>query len=192
MIIASRLGASPATGRHAERRRRLADRLAIAAGELLPHMLDHLPAARDHLQRLRDILAESAQPPHPPQHRHLTGAGSTTRSRGQVLGEWLARRALADEGGHVGRACGGPVRRPISSSVAAVSASSSPSSICSINRAGAFGALAIKRMPKLGDLQLLVGDQRLVGPPARARPAATSARRASMSSGRGSESAATM
>ena len=35
--------------------------------------------------------------------------------------------------------------------------------------ADAFRTLAIKRMPQLGDLQLLVGDQRLVG--SRTRPA---------------------
>jgi hypothetical protein len=34
------------------RRRRLGDGFAAAAGELLAHMLDHLPLARHHLQRL--------------------------------------------------------------------------------------------------------------------------------------------
>jgi hypothetical protein len=34
----------------------LADGLAVAAGELLPHVLDHLPLPRDDLQRLGDIL----------------------------------------------------------------------------------------------------------------------------------------
>ena len=41
-----------------ERRRRLGDALAGAAGEFLPHRLDHLPLPRDHLQRLGDRLAE--------------------------------------------------------------------------------------------------------------------------------------
>src|SRR3546814_4189409 len=45
-----------------ERRRRLTDRLAIAAGELLAHRLDHLPPARDHLQRLGHVLAQLGQP----------------------------------------------------------------------------------------------------------------------------------
>ena len=36
-----------AARRHMERRRRLGDRLALPAGELLAHRLDHLPAPRD-------------------------------------------------------------------------------------------------------------------------------------------------
>ena len=47
-------GTGPAAGDHMERRRRLADLLAVPAGELLADMLDHLPLARDHLQRLGD------------------------------------------------------------------------------------------------------------------------------------------
>ena len=42
-------------------RRRLGDRLAGPAGELLPHVLDHLPLARHQLQRLGHVLAELAQ-----------------------------------------------------------------------------------------------------------------------------------
>src|SRR4030081_1245873 len=52
----------PAPGGHMERRRGLADLLAIAAGELLADMLDHLPLPRDHLQRLGDVLAQFTQP----------------------------------------------------------------------------------------------------------------------------------
>src|SRR5271168_3847211 len=51
-------GAAPAAWGHVERRGRLADRLAVTAGELLPHVLDHFPTARDHFQRLRHILAQ--------------------------------------------------------------------------------------------------------------------------------------
>ena len=43
------------------RRRRLGDRLAGPAGELLAHVLDHLPLARHQLQRLGHVLAELAQ-----------------------------------------------------------------------------------------------------------------------------------
>ena len=46
-----------------ERRRRLADLLAIPAGELLADVLDHLPLARDRFQRLGNGLAQFAQPP---------------------------------------------------------------------------------------------------------------------------------
>ena len=42
-------------------RRRLGDRLAGPAGELLAHVLDHLPLARHHLQRLGHVLAQLAQ-----------------------------------------------------------------------------------------------------------------------------------
>jgi hypothetical protein len=41
---------------------RLGDRLATAAGELLPHGLDHLPLPRHYLQRLGNILAELSKP----------------------------------------------------------------------------------------------------------------------------------
>src|ERR1019366_7021534 len=40
-------GTGPAPGDHMERRRSLADLLAVPAGELLADMLDHLPLARD-------------------------------------------------------------------------------------------------------------------------------------------------
>jgi hypothetical protein len=40
---------------------RLADRFAGPAGELLAHMLDHLPLARNELQRLGHVLADLTQ-----------------------------------------------------------------------------------------------------------------------------------
>src|SRR5262249_57984715 len=43
------VGAGKAAWRHIERRRRLRDRLALPARELLAHRLDHLPLARDYL-----------------------------------------------------------------------------------------------------------------------------------------------
>ena len=55
-------GSGPAAGDHMERRRRLADLLAVPASELLADVLDHLPLARDHLQRLGDVFAQFAQP----------------------------------------------------------------------------------------------------------------------------------
>src|SRR5215216_601610 len=53
--------AGPAARDHMKRRRRLADLLAVAAGEFLADTLDHLPLPRDHLQRLGDVLAQFAQ-----------------------------------------------------------------------------------------------------------------------------------
>ena len=85
-----------AARRHMERRRRLRDRLAVPARELLPHRLDHLPLPRDHLQRLGDVLA---------QLRQLRRAAAGTAFRcgdddalaRQMIGERLARRPLALE-----------------------------------------------------------------------------------------------
>ena len=53
--------ARPGARNDMERRRRLADLLAVAAGELLSNRLDHLPPARRRLQGPRHILAELAQ-----------------------------------------------------------------------------------------------------------------------------------
>src|SRR5258708_3480012 len=55
-------GTRPASGDHMEGSRRLADLLAVPARELLAHMLDHLPLARDRFQRFGDGLAHLAQP----------------------------------------------------------------------------------------------------------------------------------
>ncbi len=90
-------GAGPAAGDHMERRRRLADLLAVPASELLADMLDDLPPARDHLQRLGDIFAQFAQP-------LAAAAKASCRSRHdhplarQMFGEGLARGTLAGEG----------------------------------------------------------------------------------------------
>ena len=60
--MASRLGPDPPARDDVERRRWLGDLLAVAAGELLAHGLPHEPAARDHIERLGDGLAELGQP----------------------------------------------------------------------------------------------------------------------------------
>ena len=83
-----------------ERCRSLADFLAVPAGELLADILDHLPLTRDRFQRFGDGLAQLAQPP-------AAAAKASGRSRHnhplarQMLGERLARRALAAEGRHI-------------------------------------------------------------------------------------------
>ena len=90
----------PAARRDVERRRRLADLLAVPARHLLAHVLDHLPLARDHLQRLGDGLAELAQA-----RAAAAVAGGRRRNDDalarQMLGERLAGRALAREGATV-------------------------------------------------------------------------------------------
>ena len=71
------------------RGRRLADLLAIPAGELLPHRFDHLPLARDRLQGPGHVLAELAQP---------CSAATVTSRR------WIDHHALAEEDAR-GRCC---------------------------------------------------------------------------------------
>src|SRR5436190_19098032 len=90
------LRADEAARRGMERRRRLADLLAIAAGELLAHRLDQLEAARDLLQRLGHILTDLRQP-------RSTAAGTGRWSLNDdalaldVIRPWLAHRPLAHE-----------------------------------------------------------------------------------------------
>ena len=92
--------AGPAARNHMERRRRLADFLAVAAGELFADMLDHLPLPRNDLQGLGDVLAQFAQ-------ACAAAAQAGHRCRldhplaRQMLGEGLARRPLAGEGRHI-------------------------------------------------------------------------------------------
>ena len=84
----------PAPGDHMERCRRLADLLAIPAGELLPHGFDHLPLARDHLQGPGYVLAQLAQP----------RAAAALASRRRIDHHALARQVIG-EGVAFGAAC---------------------------------------------------------------------------------------
>ena len=89
----------PSSGDHMERRRRLADLLAVPAGELLPHRLDHLPLARHRFQGPGHVLAQLAQ---------AVAAAAFARRRRidhhplarQMLGEGLALGALARKSAH--------------------------------------------------------------------------------------------
>ena len=153
-------GTGPAARHDVERRRRLGDALAVPARELLAHVLDHLPLARDDLQRLGDVLAELGQP-----RRAAAGAGCRSGHDDplarQMLGERLARRALAREG-RDRRGPGRPPARPRARPrVAEASSSSSCSSICSSSRAAALRARPVKLAPQLLDLQLQMRDQGL-------------------------------
>src|SRR3954469_19705209 len=53
--------AGPAARDHMKGGRRLADLLAVTASKFLADVLDHLPAPRDPLQGLGDVLAQFAQ-----------------------------------------------------------------------------------------------------------------------------------
>jgi len=95
-----RTGASARDGM--ERCRRLGDRLAGAARELLTHCLDHLVAARDALQRLGDGLAEFGE---------LAAAAGATRRRWQH--DPLARQMRWQRAAYRFRPCKGPHGRLI-------------------------------------------------------------------------------
>ena len=93
-----------------EWRRRLADLLAIAAGELLPDRLDHLPLARYYFQRARHVLAELA--------KAIAAAALASCRRidhhplaWQMFREGLALGALARKSPHRGRLGNSPFRR---------------------------------------------------------------------------------
>src|SRR6266481_3277221 len=92
--------ADEAPRRGMERRGRLADLLAIAAGELLAYRLDQLEAARDLLQRLGHILTDLRQP-------RSTAAGTGRWSLNDdalafdVIRPWLAHCSLAHEGADI-------------------------------------------------------------------------------------------
>jgi len=92
--------ADEAARRGVERRGRLADLLAIAAGELLAYRLDQLEAARDLLQRPGHILTDLRQP-------RSTAAGTGHWSLNDdalafdVIRPWLAHCSLAHEGADI-------------------------------------------------------------------------------------------
>ena len=113
-----------ASRRHMEGRGRLADLLAIAAGELLAHMLDHLPLPRDHLVSVSVMSSPSFASRVPPQQAQEVGPGTITRSRGRCSGSGLREGTLAAEGSNVGRlAAAFSAAKP--SSLAELSSSSS-------------------------------------------------------------------
>src|SRR6516162_4158567 len=88
-----KLGSNVSPWRRMERCRRLRDRLAVSATELLPDRVDHLEPAWDLLQRRGHAFAELRQPRRP-------AAGTLRRSRNDhalslnVIGEGLANRPL--------------------------------------------------------------------------------------------------
>ena len=88
--------ARPAAGCRVEGRRRLRYPLTVPARELLAHRLNHLPPARDHLQRLRHVLADFGQLVRPTA-RAGRGHGNHHALARQMVGERFARGPAADE-----------------------------------------------------------------------------------------------
>ena len=169
-----------------ERCRRLGDGLAGTAGEFLPHRLDHLPLARDDLQRLGDGLAQLGKSAatawacgwarkHDPLARQM-------RRQTDRAPACDAMNALDVRAARIGSG----------TAVASSAASASSSSSCKLHLveqfAAAFGGGAVVVVPELGDHQLQMRHHRL-GTDARAsasrramRSAASAARRVSISS----------
>jgi hypothetical protein len=144
-----------------ERCRRLIDLLAVAAGELLPDRLDHLPLPGDHLQRLGDVLA------------HLDDARGAAAGAGrrrldhhplarQMRGKRLASRTAALEGGHGGGAGRGPFGGDLVLGGGGFKLFELEFHL--LDQPGAaFGAVAVLIAPQPGDLQLEMRDHRLGG-----------------------------
>jgi hypothetical protein len=143
-----------------ERRRRLADLLAIAAGQLLADVLDHLPLPWDDLQRLGDVLAQLAQP-------RAAAAQALRRPRldhplaWQMLGEGLARRALAGKGHHVGGVGHGLLGGDLVLGRRTLELLERQRHLIDQLHA-AFRALAVEFARQLGDLQPMICDQGLI------------------------------
>src|SRR4051794_8357583 len=115
-----------------ERRRRLADLLAVAAGKLLADVLDYLPLPWDDLQRLADVLTQLAQPRAAAAQAFRWPRLDHPLAR-QMLGEGLAGRALAGKASTL-VVLATARSAAISSSVAELSSSSKASSIWSSSR----------------------------------------------------------
>src|ERR1700676_1544971 len=92
-------GPRPSSRDDMEWRRRLADLLAVPAGELLPHRLDHFPLTGRRFQRSGHVFAELAQ---------AIAATALTRRRridhhplaGKVIRECVALGTLACKSAH--------------------------------------------------------------------------------------------
>ncbi len=143
-----------------ERRGGLADLLAVPAGELLAHVLDHLPLARDHLYRLGDVLAKLGQ-------SRAAAAEAGVRPRhddpfaGQVFGERLAGRPLAREGGDRSSLGLGYLGSDLVGGSRGLQLFQLQFHLVQQPR-GPLGVRAEPFAVQLGDLELQMSDQRLV------------------------------
>ena len=160
------VGASPAPRCGVEGGRRLADLLAVAAGELLADGLDHLPLPGNDLQRLGDVLAHLHDAP-----RSATAAGGRGFDHhalpGQMLGERLAGWTAAFESRNRGLRRGGIRLCPI---LPKVRLQILELHLELFNQPDmAFGAVPELLAAEFGDLELQVPDHRIGGGNDRAR-----------------------
>ena len=147
-----------AARRYVERRRWLADLLALPARELFPDGLDHFPLPRDHLQRLGDILAQFRQLRRPAAGTAFRRGDDNALAR-QMIGERLARRPSALERLY----CPRPGRRRLGRQLVLgrcrLQVFELKFHLLQEPRL-ALGARPIDFAPQLLDLQLEMGDQR--------------------------------
>ena len=143
-----------------ERRRRLADLVAIPAGELLPHRLDHFPLAGLRLQRPGHVLAKLAQTLAPAAFAGRRRIDHDAFAR-KVIGERVALGSLAREPGDMGRLGGRRFRRDLVFGRAGFQFLECERQLID-QAARAFRALSVDLALQLGDPQLPLGDQRHV------------------------------
>jgi hypothetical protein len=93
---------SPSPRDRMKRGRRLADLLAVPAGELLPHGLDHFPTSRLGFHRPRHVFAELAQSAAAAAFANRRRINHHALAR-QMIGKRVALGRAAREGAHVGR-----------------------------------------------------------------------------------------
>ena len=142
------------------RSRRLTDRLAVAAGKLLPHGLDHLPPARLRIQRPRHILAELAQAETAAAFAPLRRIDHHPFS-GKMLRESIALRGPPGEAANVRRPGDGSLRRQLVFRRAGPELFKFERQLLDQPRR-AFRSLSVDLALELGDPQPLLRDQRHV------------------------------
>ena len=152
--------ASPASCHGMERCRRLADLLTVAARELLAHRLDHLPLTRHQFQRPGHVFPELAQA--------IAAAAFARRRRidhnalaGKMVGEGIAFAARARKSAHSRRPGDGFFGRKLVFGGAGFQLFKRKRQLVDQPRR-AFRSLPVDLALQLGDLQLLLGNQRTV------------------------------
>ena len=144
--------------------------LAGAAGELLAHVLDHLPLPRDQLQRLGHVLADLAQtcrrstgrPPAPDRRRaraadaRAAGGAPACAARSCAPRSFASRRSLRS--------------RAVASACAASSSSSASCQFELLEDRAALRGLPELLVPQLGDRELAASRSAARGAWPRSRP----------------------
>jgi hypothetical protein len=153
-----KVGAGEAAWRHVERRCRLGDRLALPAGELLAHRLDHPPLPRNDLQCLGDVLTQLRQLGRAAARTALRRRDDDALAR-QVIGKRLARRPLALERLYSLRLCRRLLGRQLVLRRRGLQFFKLKLHLLQEARL-ALRAGAVKLPAQLLDLELVVGDQR--------------------------------